>query len=177
MSQPSFSTQRLLLRPRTLADTDACMVMDENPEVTRFVTGPWGDPAAHRAFIIERTRGPYSPGLGYWSLFLKAAPETFIGWILLIPEEAINPDIEIGWRLERSAWGNGFGTEAARAILTHAFTGLTVERVIADINPANVASIKVAEKLGLRANETVRRDGTDHIRYTLTRTAYDKAGL
>lgn len=40
--QPVFETQRLILLPRTLADTDDCLAMDNDPEVTRFVAGPWG---------------------------------------------------------------------------------------------------------------------------------------
>ena len=49
--QPTFETARFNLRPRTLADTDACIAMDKEPGVTRFVRGPWDDPAAHRAFV------------------------------------------------------------------------------------------------------------------------------
>ena len=65
MALPDFATERVLLRQRTLADTEACFAMDRAPGVTRFVNGPWGDEAAHRAFIEARTRGPYPDGLGF----------------------------------------------------------------------------------------------------------------
>ncbi len=68
--QATLNTRRLVLRPRELADTDACLRMDLEPEVTRYVSGPWSDPVAHRAFIEQRTRGPYLRGLGYWTLRL-----------------------------------------------------------------------------------------------------------
>jgi hypothetical protein len=43
--------------------------MKREPEVTRFVDGPWDDAIAHRRFIEARTAGPYPPGLGYWTVF------------------------------------------------------------------------------------------------------------
>ena len=45
--------------------------VDREPEVTRYVSGPWSDPAAHRAFVEQRTRRLYSDGLGYWTLASK----------------------------------------------------------------------------------------------------------
>jgi hypothetical protein len=45
--------------------------MDSDPEVRRFVAGPWSDPQAHRAFIEARTRGPYPEGMGYWAVCLR----------------------------------------------------------------------------------------------------------
>jgi RimJ/RimL family protein N-acetyltransferase len=103
--QPTFETARLLIRPRTLADTDDCLAMDREPEVTRFVVGPWSDAAAHRAFIEARTRGPYPPGLGYWTVHRRDDGGSFLGWVLLIPLDGAGPDIEIGWRLRRGAGG------------------------------------------------------------------------
>jgi RimJ/RimL family protein N-acetyltransferase len=154
--QPLFETPRLVLRPRTLADTEACLAMDRDPEVTRFVSGPWTDPAAHRAFVERRTLGPYPPGLGYWTVLRRGDGE-FLGWILLIPEDAQGPEVEIGWRLVRAAWGRGYATEAAAPVLRHAFAGLGLEAVVAEIDPANTASIRVAEKLGLRREDGARR--------------------
>ena len=66
---PSFQTSRLTLRQRTTADVEACMAMDRDPEVTRFlVGGPWADPVAHRAFVEARIHAVYPPGMGYWSV-------------------------------------------------------------------------------------------------------------
>ncbi|WP_164125920.1 GNAT family N-acetyltransferase, partial [Stenotrophomonas maltophilia] len=60
------------------------------------------------------------------------------------------PEIEIGWRLNRHAWGKGYATEAARPIVAHAFQTVGLDRIVAEIDPANSASMHVAEKIGLK---------------------------
>jgi RimJ/RimL family protein N-acetyltransferase len=147
---PSFETSRLLLRPRSMADFAACLAMDREAEVTKYVQGPWDDPDEHKRFLIDRIERDWGPGLGYWSIFSKQGPGAFIGWILLIPYEAVGPDIDIGWRLRRGAWGSGYAAEAARPIVKHAFDKVGLPRIVADIDPRNVGSIRVAEKIGMR---------------------------
>jgi hypothetical protein len=65
---PIFRTSRLTLRQRDMGDLHACLAMDRDPLVTRFICGPWEDPAAHRAFVEERIRHTYPRGMGYWSI-------------------------------------------------------------------------------------------------------------
>ena len=60
------------------------------------------------------------------------------------------PDIELGYTLRHAAWGRGYATEAARAVLYWAFAGLRLERVVAVADPANEASLHVLDKLGMR---------------------------
>ena len=169
--QPTLRTERLVLRPRSLADTDACLAMDQEPEVTRYVSGPWSDGLAHRAFVEERTRGPYPDGLGYWTLAPGDRLNEFLGWVLLIPLEAIGPEIEIGWRLRPAFWGLGYATEAASAVLRHGFDHLGLDEVLAEIDAANIASIRVAERIGLRRRASGASEGREWVRYTLTRDA------
>ena len=132
-----------------MADNESCFEMDSDPEVMRFIAVPWADDAAHKAFIEARTCGPHPFGQGYWTLRQKSEPQRFLGRILLMPLDAVGPDTEIGWRLRRDAWGAGFATEAARAVLEHAFTALGLAEVVADIHPENTRSVRVAEKIGL----------------------------
>jgi RimJ/RimL family protein N-acetyltransferase len=159
---PTFTTARLTLRPRTLADLDACLAMDRDPLVTKFIHGPWADPLAHHAFVEARIRHAYPTGMGYWSILASAR---FIGWILLTPLDLHGPEIEIGWRLVRAAWGRGYATEAARPVLDHAVHTLGLRRVVADIDPANTGSISVAGKLGLVPDGTSLYVGRTVIRY------------
>ena len=166
--QQIFVTDRLILRPRTLADLDDCMAMDRDPEVTRYIPGPWADPEAHRRFVINGMESDFGEGLGYWSIFSKTAPKQFLGWIMLIPYDTIGPDIEIGWRLNRHAWGQGYATEAARPVLDHGFDTLNLPRIVANIFAGNDASIKVAEKLGMKFLSDEVSDGLPCKDYGIT---------
>jgi RimJ/RimL family protein N-acetyltransferase len=144
-----FATHRLLLRPRSGGDFNDCIAMDRDPEVTRFVEGPWSDPPRHLAFVRQRMNTEFGQGYGYWCILSKETPLEFAGWVFLTPFKASPRVAEVGWRLTRSCWGKGFATEAASRILTHAFTTLETDMVVAEIHSDNVASIRVAQKIGM----------------------------
>lgn len=165
MSLPIFETERLLLRQRTIGDLDACLAMDRDPEVTKFIPGPWNDSVAHEQFVRARIETDFGKGLGYWSIFPREGPGEFVGWVLLIPADAVGPEIEIGWRLNRTAWGRGYATEAAVPVVRHAFETLALDMIVAEIDPSNLGSIKVAEKIGMRREMTTGH--ADVARYVL----------
>lgn len=147
---PTFHTGRLVVRPRVMEDLDACLAMDRDPEVARFVAGPWDDSARHEAFVRGRMTADFGRGLGYWSVFDRHEPHCFLGWVLLIPCDGNGPDIEIGWRFVRRAWGRGYATEAALPVVAHAFGTLGLGRIVAGIAPGNEGSMNVARKIGMR---------------------------
>ena len=163
--QPTFRTPRVTLRPRAMADLEACLTMDRDPAVSRFIDGPWSDPQRHRAFVEQRIRHTYPDGMGYWSILA----DTFVGWILLAPLDLTGPEIEIGWRITKAARGKGYATEAALCVLKHALETLQVSRVVADIDPGNAASLAVAGKLGLRPTHQVPYAGRLVMRYVARR--------
>ena len=165
---PTFTTARLVLRPRTMADLEACLAMDRAPLVTQFIPGPWRDPVAHRAFVEARIRHVYPPGMGYWCIF---TPAGFVGWVFVAFEDLQGPEIEMGWRLIRPAWGQGFAAEAARPVFDHAVYTHGLRRIIADIDPANEASAGVARKLGFVRAGAVQHEGWTMTRYVVEVTA------
>jgi RimJ/RimL family protein N-acetyltransferase len=156
---PVLETGRLRLRARTLDDLEDCLAMDREPGTLEWVDWPggpggpggWPGEAAHRAFIRARTLATYPPGLGYWVIARRDAPGDFLGWVLLIPEDATGPEVEIGWRLPVAARGRGHATEAARAVLAHGLGTLRLGRVVADIRPENAPSTRLAKRIGMRA--------------------------
>ena len=83
--------------------------------------------------------------------------------MLLIPHDAVGPDVEIGWRLVRHAWGKAYATEAARQLLAHAFQTVGLGRVVADVDPRNARSIRVATKLGMRPMPPMARRDHDNV--------------
>ena len=171
---PVLETRRLRLRPRTMADLEPSLAMDREPGTLDWVdwplaSGGWDDPAAHRAFIASRIRGPYPPGLGYWTIARHKHPREFLGWVLLIPEDATGPEVEIGWRLTRAARGHGYAAEAAAALLRHGFATLGLRRIVAEIYGANTPSNALARRLGFRAQPGPARPRGNCILWVLDR--------
>ena len=98
-------------------------------------------------------------GWGLWAVELLKTNE-FIGFIgLSVPKVDLpfSPCVEIAWRLKRSAWGNGYATEAAKAIVKYAFETEKIHRLIATCQPENNASVRVCEKLAMRLEGTFRK--------------------
>lgn len=150
MQVASLLTPRLRLRPRTIADLDANLAMDLDPEVQRFVFvhGP-PDPVRHRAELIERiARGWPQPEGALWTVEARDTPG-FLGWCAVFPLQNSGL-IELGYRYARGAWGRGIATEAGQAVLDHAFGDLEIDPIVGVTHPANRKSRRVLEKLGLR---------------------------
>jgi RimJ/RimL family protein N-acetyltransferase len=148
MSQIVLTTLRLRLRSRTLADLDACLAMDLDPEVRRFIHPRAPDPREHEAHLRARLESGWPPQGGIWVVEWQGAPG-FLGWCGLFPLEDSGL-IEIGYRFVRRAWGKGVATEAARAVLDYGFFDLDLDPIVAVTHPDNRASQRVLEKIGLR---------------------------
>lgn len=145
MEGPTLTTPRLILRPMIASDFDAWALFAADPEVMRFLGGAVPRPVAWRAFaamagawslygfamfsVLERDTGRWVGRLGPWQ------PD---GW----------PGTEVGWALVRDAWGKGYAIEGATAAIDWAFDTLGWTEVIHTILPDNLASVRVAERLG-----------------------------
>jgi RimJ/RimL family protein N-acetyltransferase len=81
------------------------------------------------------------------------------------------PGIEVTWALIRSHWGFGYATEAGQAVIDYAFNTLDLDQVIALVHPDNVASARVAEKLGMKYEFCQDLFGETHFTYVLRRDA------
>lgn len=161
-----LETERLALRPFTDADSDAdsdtdsdvdsdvelLLALHNDAEVMRFING---GRAVSRETVRQRTlprlrhRHPCFELPGYWAAELRTTG-TFLGWFEFRPLEDHSPAVvELGYRLHRAAWGSGYATEGARALIAKGFDDLGVERVTANTMAVNTASRRVMERAGL----------------------------
>ena len=171
MSQSVLITERLRLRPRTLADLDACVALDLDPEVHRFIFGDRPpDPGEHRARLRARIASGWPAKGGVWVVEWRHAPG-FLGWCGLFPLEDAGP-IEIGYRYLTSAWGRGIATEAGRAVLDHGFRAFGFDPIVGVTHPANRASQRVLEKIGLKPRGAAFHYGQAVSFFELSREAY-----
>ena len=145
-----LETERLTLRHFVPEDLEHLVELDSDPEVMRFLSGGRATPRTLiESEILPRFMGYDVPtkGCGHWAADEKQTGE-FIGWFGL---QARDPDaLELGFRLRRAAWGKGYATEAARALIRWAFDVVGVARVAAVTYQDNIASQRVLDKLGLR---------------------------
>jgi RimJ/RimL family protein N-acetyltransferase len=166
---PVFTTERLIVRPRALGDLDALAAMDAEPEVMRFIgDGALPEPGTHRRDLRRRIVKDFGPMLGYWSVVTQAAPDVFLGWVCLVPLPG-HDMVEIGWRFRTAAWGQGYASEAAQLLIHHGFSAAGLDEIVAVVNAHNARSIRVMEKLGLRAAGTCFAYGAEVPIYRLKR--------
>jgi RimJ/RimL family protein N-acetyltransferase len=155
--QVFLETQRLVLRRFRVDDADNLVNLDADPDVMRFVTG--GVPTSRDEIeneVLPAFLGYYEryEGYGFWAVIEKATGE-FLGWFHFRPRpDAVPGEVELGYRLRKSAWGKGYATEGARALIRKGFTELGVQRVVAEAMAVNIASRRVMEKAGLRLVRT-----------------------
>ncbi|MFG1652804.1 GNAT family N-acetyltransferase [Micromonospora sp. NPDC049275] len=157
-------TERLRLRRLTVADVDALVELDGDPEVMRFLTGGVATPRATvRDEQVPRLLAQYErhPRLGRWAALDRAGGD-FLGWFALDPSED-GTEAELGYRLRRSAWGRGLATEGSRALVRYAFDVVGVRRVWAETMAVNERSRRVLAKAGLRHVRTFHLQFDDPI--------------
>ncbi|CAN5855723.1 GNAT family N-acetyltransferase [soil metagenome] len=164
-----FETERLILRPRGLEHLEACVAINSDPEVMRYV-GPVWPPAHQRAHLIRQFATARGEGLGHWAIFRKTAPEEVLGWVLLVPLEGTDA-IQIGYRLKRAAWGDGIATEAAQRLVAHGLDTLGLTGLAAWTHPQNAGSKRVLSKLGFVPDGQYEDDGQVQDLYRLTPAA------
>lgn len=154
------ASDRLQLRHFVESDLDAMHAVFGDPDVMRF--GPGAQTREWIAQWLARQIEEYDRrGCGLWAVDVRGNPIGYCG-LTWFPDINGQPEVEIGYRLARASWGQGYATEAARLARDHAFDALGLRRVIALVDPGNKASIRVAEKLGMRHEADVMLDGYDH---------------
>lgn len=153
-------TTRLLLRGWRDSDLAPFAALNADPEVMEHfpstLSRAQSDAFADRIVATLKRRG--------WGLWATEENSTgaFIGFVGLNPvpfEAPFTPAVEIGWRLARPYWGSGLATEAAHAVLAHAFGPLGLEELVSFTSTTNVRSRRVMQKLGMRHDPA---DDFDH---------------
>jgi ribosomal-protein-alanine N-acetyltransferase len=155
-----LETERLLLRHLMMDDLDKLFVLYSDPEMRRYY--PEG------VLNLEETKEelewflnghPRHPELGLWATIHKETGK-FIGRCGLLPwtiEDKL--EVEVAYMIDKAFWKKGLATEAAQDIVRYAFDQLNLPRLICLMDPENIASQRVAEKMGMSFEKKV--DGID----------------
>jgi RimJ/RimL family protein N-acetyltransferase len=161
-----LKTRRLHLREMTLDDLDDLHSIFSDPIAMRYYPKPFSRKMTTE-WIKWNLRNYEKYGFGLWAVIHKEA-NLFIGDCgLTIQKVDSVEEIEIGYHIKRSYWGRGLATEAAIACRNYAFDILKRSRVISWMNPENIASIRVAEKVGMHLEkETSDNSGQAAVVYS-----------
>lgn len=153
---PVHTTDRLSLRRFTEDDAPLLHALDSDPEVMRYISK--GEPTSLKKIEQEILPGwlRYYEQYEHWGFFAahRRAGGEFVGWFHLRPDRHEPQALELGYRLKRSAWGQGLAAEGARALIDMAFTAWGADRIVAHTLVGNAASRRVMEKCGLRFERT-----------------------
>jgi len=147
-SDVTLQTERLRLRPLAAADAEALFALRSDPVVQRYGSHPPWTERQRAVAYIERDLQAMAAGKDLQLALERRDDATIIGTCTL---HGLNPpcrSAEIGYVLRPSDWGRGFANEACVALLDWGFERLDLNRVEADIDPRNIASARVLERLG-----------------------------
>jgi RimJ/RimL family protein N-acetyltransferase len=138
-----------------MEDAEHLFQLDADPNVMEFISKGESTPRSTinekilpRWLDLYRNQRPY----GFWAIELLDS-NSFIGWIHLRTDRISPPELELGYRLQRAAWGQGLATECAQAIIAMAFQTRLTHFISARTLQTNLASQRVMQKSGLSFRE------------------------
>ena len=145
-----LETERLILRELTLDDLDHLFALYHSPDARKYYSEgipSYEETKQELEWMIQQCYARYR--FGMWATIHKETGK-FIGRCGLTPMNIEGrEEIEVGYMLAKEYWGQGLATEAAQAILQYGLEQVGLSRLICVINPANQASSRVAQKIGM----------------------------
>jgi RimJ/RimL family protein N-acetyltransferase len=158
LTPPTLRSTRLMLRPFRDTDAESLFAMHSNVRVMRYWDSPpWREPERAGRFIAA-ARQIADDGTGMRLALERVTDGSFVGWCGIARWNPEFRSAALGYCLDETAWGHGYGTEGARALLGWAFDTLDLNRVQAEVDTRNPASYRVMEKLGFVREGLLRED-------------------
>jgi RimJ/RimL family protein N-acetyltransferase/predicted ester cyclase len=150
---PTLTTPDLILRPLRESDAPALFAFTSDPEVTRYVLWPTHRDLSQTQQFIRRLT---APSVRSWAI-VHRIDATVIGVTFVHSFHPVHHKGEIAFPLAKPYWGRGYATQAAHAVLRHAFANWALHRIEGTCMLANVASARVLEKLGMTCEGVMRQ--------------------
>ena len=170
-----LETNRLVLHEMAIDDLDALHKVFSDPETMRFYPKPF-DRVMTEQWIENMQQRVTRDGIALWAMVLRETGEVIGDCGLVVQQVDGVEEVEIGWHVRRDLWGLGYATEAARACLQDGYDTLGRTRFISIIAPGNIASRRVAEKIGMTVEkETIWRDKPVLIHAIQSKPSIDRA--
>jgi RimJ/RimL family protein N-acetyltransferase len=147
---PRLQTERLLLRPITMADRDAFFDIHSDAETLKYWSGePIRERSEADLLVKREVEMSLQEKCLNWAVALPDS-NLLIGKFVLFTFSEQNRRAEVGYILDRRHWGLGYMSEVMSCVLDYAFNVLELHRLEADTDPENAASLALLEKFGFR---------------------------
>jgi len=160
-----LETPRLVLRHQVIEDLDDLWALYQNPNITRYIPdAPRSREEAQEELEWHMHGHPRHPELGLWATIHKETGK-FIGRCGLLPWDVDGVhEVEVAYTIAEEFWGQGLASEAAQGILKYGFETLKLSRLVSLIEPENIGSQKVAEKMGMKLEKKIQMpvNGVDY---------------
>ena len=153
------------MREFSVEDAASMFELNSDPEVLQFTGDKAFGSLEHARIFLENYDQYALHGFGRWAVIQKSTGN-FIGWCGL-KYSATTDEVDIGFRFFKAVWNQGFATEAAEKCIQLGFEKFRIKRIIGRAMEANIASVKVLEKLGLRYLKSFNFDGEDGVIYEI----------
>ena len=157
----SIESVRLSLRIVQRSDLSALLAVNGDPQVTHFLPYPTWRTLADGEAWFERMHGIQSGGTALQFVVVERQKGEPVGTCLLFRYDEGSQRAELGYVLGRAYWGRGYMLEALHALLKHAFAAMGLRRVEAEVDPANVASTGLLERIGFVKEGVLRQRWVD----------------
>jgi len=158
-----LETERLYLRRMTPEDAINLYLLNLDTTVIKFTGDQSFDSIESAKLFLENYDHYKKYGFGRWAVISKSNNE-FLGWCGLKFRQEENV-VDIGFRLKRKYWSNGYATEAAFKCLEIGFTKYNLPIIVGRAMKENVSSIRVLEKIGLSFLKPFNFDGNEGVVY------------
>lgn len=148
----TLTSARLIYRAPTSSDLDCLYAVYSDPQTQQFnPSGPMTEKAQAAALLARWTEHWDVHGYGWWAIARREAPDRVIGFGGIAFHDYLGKQrMNLGYRFAVEAWGKGFATETGETALRHALVTLGLNEVFGFVRPANLASARVLEKIGMQ---------------------------
>ncbi|WP_394327592.1 GNAT family N-acetyltransferase [Paenibacillus macquariensis] len=160
-----IETERLYLRQYEDDDFTSLYAIFSDPETMSYYPAPFSIQKT-RDWIKRNQERYVTDGFGLWAICLKGTNEVIgdCGLVKQIIDNCV--EVEIGYHILKRLWGKGFASEAANACKTYGFHQIGLKKMVSIIDPDNLASIRVAEKIGFTKESEVFIFNKTHLIYS-----------
>ena len=162
-----ISSKRLTLRPVEEVDLDDLLDTNGDSEVTRFLPYATWQSRDDGLAWLRRMETLATSGTSRQLVLARNTDAKVIGTLLLFRYDEPSARLEVGYALGRDHWGKGLMAEALEAICDHAFSTLSIRRMEAEVNPSNIASNRLMQRIGFTLEGVLRK------RWVAKGVAYD----